>query len=225
MQAFWTRRSGNGRVLLFLNGCGMDARILGHAALPEAWDVLTLFNYADMSVPAEVHECMESGATVFLAGWSMGVWAAGALAPYAGRVTGSAAINGTGMPIHDRYGIPPAIYRATVESFSLTNRLSFYRRMCGRQEDLQRFLMSAPERSVADQHAELSALEKHVPGQTVADLFPFRRAIVGSQDKIIPAANQERFWAEHGGCRLVDMPHFPFFHLSWKEIIEDAAGN
>jgi biotin synthesis protein BioG len=203
----------------------MDARILDHSAMPEGWDVLTLFNYSDMTVPAEAHECIDSGATVLLAGWSMGVWAAGAFASCAGRFAGSVAINGTGMPIHGQYGIPPAIYRATVESFSAVNRLSFYRRMCGKQQDLQRFLASAPERSVADQHTELSTIERRVSEQTNTAIFPFRKAIVGSQDRIVPAVNQERFWADRGGCCVVDMPHFPFFHMSWEEMLKDAAGS
>ena len=223
MQAQWIQRNGRRQVILFLNGCCMDARILAHAPPPEEWDMLMVVNYADIHVPAEVSTCLGSGATVVVVAWSMGVWAAGALTRAADKVSGSVAVNGTAMPVHNIYGIPPALYHATVTGFSEENRRSFYRRMCDTPDNLRRFLASAPARDLADQHNELAAIETLATAPTAVPAFPFKSALVGARDRIIPTVNQRRFWDEHGGCRTVDMPHFPFFHLSWKELIAHAV--
>lgn len=225
MKASWAGRSGSGNVILFLNGWGMDAGTIAHAPLPHGWDMLMLFDYSDLSLPAEASGCLRSDSRVVLAAWSMGVWAAGTLTPFAGAISGSIAINGTQKPVDDLYGIPPALYRATVASFSETNRLSFYRRMCGNRENLDRFMKSPPERELADQHAELAAIERLATADAAIPPFPFRRAVVGSGDRITPPANQERFWAAHGGYAVKDMPHFPFFHMTWEAIIASATGN
>jgi pimeloyl-[acyl-carrier protein] methyl ester esterase len=222
MQAIWTRKTGSSRVILFMNGWGMDAAILTHAPTPEGWDMLMICDYSDLRVPSEATACLDSESTVVLAAWSMGVWAAGTLTPFAGRIAGSVAVNGTAAPVDDLYGIPPAIYRATVASFSETNRMSFYRRMCGGAGALQRFLTAAPQRGIADQHAELAAIERLAPNSTLTP-FPFRKAVVGSRDMIIPSVNQQRFWNRRGDCRVADVPHFPFFHLSLNQLIADAT--
>lgn len=224
MQARWVRHNGSAQVILFMNGCGMDERVVARMAQPAGRDMLMVFNYTDLGVPDAVHDLLDSGATITLVAWSMGVWAAGALADKMERISGSVAVNGTASPLNDLYGIPPVLYRATVAGFSEENCRSFYRRMCGTADNLRRFLESAPDRSLADQHAELAAIETLAAAPTALPAFPFRSAIVASQDRIIPTANMQRFWAEHGGCRTVDMPHYPFFHLSWEELIADAAG-
>jgi biotin synthesis protein BioG len=225
MQAQWVKREGNSRLVVFFNGCGMDARVTVHAAPPPDWDMLMLSNYRDLQVPAEAIECLDSGATVILAAWSMGVWAAGTLAAKSGRFAGSVAVNGTSTPIHDLHGIPPLVYHATVTGFSEDTRRSFYRRMCGRQDDLRRFMEHAPARELADQRAELAAIETLATAKPALPPFPFKSAVVGTQDRIIPASNLQRYWEQHGGCRAIEMPHFPFFHLSWKELIAHATGN
>lgn len=225
MKASWAGRTCSRNVILFLNGWGMDVSTIAHAPLPEGWDMLMLFNYSDLSLPDDVPGCLQSNARVVLVAWSMGVWAAGALTPFAGAMSGSIAINGTPMPVHDLYGIPPELYRATVDSFSETSRLSFYRRMCGNRENLDRFMKSPPAREQADQHAELAAIERLAVADGAVAPFPFRRAVVGSGDRIVPPANQERFWTAHGGCDVRDMPHFPFFHMTWEAIIARATDN
>jgi biotin synthesis protein BioG len=223
MRAQWITHNGSKQIVLFLNGCGMDARILTHTPPPEEWDMLMLFNYQDLLLPAEAHECLYSGATVVLVAWSMGVWAAGTLADRADRFAGSVAINGTATPVHDLHGIPPVLYHATVTGFSEENRRSFYRRMCGSPDNLRRFLESAPERDISDQHNELAAIEAQATSPTAVPSFPFKSVIVGMQDRIIPSVNMQRFWEERGGCCTTDMPHFPFFHLSWKKLITHAV--
>lgn len=223
MIARWLKRTGSRRIVLFLNGCGMDERVVAHLVPPADCDLLMVHNYADLRVPSEAVTCLDSGATVVLAAWSMGVWAAGALADRAGSISGSVAVNGTSLPIHDLYGIPPTVYRATVAGFSEENCRSFYRRMCGSGEPLRRFLQSAPARDLADQHNELAAVETLATAPDALPAFPFNAAVVAARDRIIPTANMQRFWAEHGGCRVVDMPHYPFFDIAWEELIHEAT--
>jgi pimeloyl-[acyl-carrier protein] methyl ester esterase len=221
MKAHWTRTPGNGQVILFLNGWGMDPTTLSHAQVPVGWDLLMLYDYRDLHLPADVAQCMASYPTVILVAWSMGVWAARKLAPQAARLAGSLAINGTPHPIHDELGIPRALYKATVASYSEQSRQSFYRRMCGAAPALQRFMAASPARSLADQHEELAAIEtfsadSHAPG------FPFLSAWVGLRDRIVPPENQRRFWEQRTRYQTLEMPHFPFFHVQWEELIAHA---
>jgi len=243
MNQGWIRKEGGDRLLVFLNGWGMDGRLFDQAPVPAGWDVVMFHNYVDIGPAADVTESYDH---VVMVAWSMGVWAAGgAFRHLADRIDRSVAINGTACPIHDRYGIPPAFYSATEENYSAGTRESFYRRMCHTGDRLRRFLAAQPLRSIEDQARELTAIRERAEDSGSAEpcppvahtthggrdsvepfadhAYPFDEAIIGAQDRIMRARNQQRFWEGKATCRTIDMPHYPFFDITWEEILGDAA--
>ncbi len=208
-----------------MNGWGMDASVATHAPLPNGWDMLMYYDYVTVGTPSALADIARQYGRRVLVAWSMGVWAAGKALPAAGDFFDHAvAVNGTAEPIDDRFGIPPAIYRATLNGFSEETRDAFYRRMCRSRDVLQRFLLAPPRRDVASQERELHAILEQVERREKTPPYHFDRAVIGKKDRIMPPENQERFWEDRAPCVVRDMPHYPFADLAWEELLNDAAG-
>jgi len=161
---------------------------------------------------------------VDLVAWSMGVWAAAIVfgGPAGTRFDKAVAVNGTGRPIDDAYGIPAALFHATLDNFSERARDSFFRRMCDGRDACGEFLPHAPLRDVEDQRRELQALARDA-GQGVQQPGPFTSAVVGSRDRIMPPANQMRYWQGVIPCRTASLPHLPFSRRTgWREILGET---
>jgi biotin synthesis protein BioG len=159
---------------------------------------------------------------IVLVAWSMGVWAAGrAFADHDDLFDRAVAVNGTARPIDAQYGIDPDMYRATLDGFSATTRDTFYRRMCHTPERLDRFMAAPPSRSIESQAAELESIMVQTKGGEPAAICPFDRVIVGKQDRIMRHGNQVRFWSDRAPCRVLNAPHYPFFDVTWEELLHD----
>ena len=223
MRLHWQVREERPRLLFFFNGWGMDERLLGMVEPPAGCDLLTVCDYSDLAGVDAVRAAVAHYPAADLVAWSMGVWAAAKVFAGTGARFGNAvAVNGTGRPIDDEYGIPASLFRATLDNFSEGARDSFFRRMCDGRDACREFLPHAPLRDVENQRRELFALAQDAaageqpPG-------PFTQALVGSRDRIIPPANQLRYWQGVIPCRTANLPHLPFSRRAgWCEILEGA---
>lgn len=181
---------GNGRLVLFFAGWGMDASPFASLRRP-GYDIAVLYDYTtptiDWSFTAPYRE-------IFIVAWSFGVYAS-AISTHAidRKVTGRIAVNGTLYPCHRRLGIPPAIFDGTLAGLSQRNMARFYRRVCGTAEAFAAFGAALPDRTVDSLRLELEAFS---PDATLLH-DPIRHydlAIISRNDAIIPAANQWRAW-------------------------------
>lgn len=224
MRLLWLEREERRSLLLYFNGWGMDERPVEHLAAPPGHDVLMAHDYTDLRGGEALGNVLKGYGSVTLVAWSMGVWAAASLLRDRQCGIGTAlAINGTCRPIDPHYGIPPGIFRATLDGFSEDSRESFFRRMCGGREETAFFTKRAPRRGILEQQMELKALEEQTRCPTVSAAL-FTRAVIGRRDRIVPMRNQHRFWAGRTPFRVVDLPHYPFFHWrGWEEALEAAA--
>ena len=162
----------------------MDARPF--ASMLGAVDTVVIWDYTVLDA-APLAPYL-SGRVPEVLAWSMGVWAAGQV--LAGVPVASAtAVNGTPWPIDDARGIPRAVFEGTLAGFSEAGLLRFRRRMCGGAAGLKGFEAVAPQRTVADLHAELAALGRQIAAAPAAD-FAWTRAIACSEDRIFPLAAQ-----------------------------------
>ncbi len=205
----WLHRAGKGRLLLFLNGWGMDAKSVAHL-LPGDYDLLMLFDYSSRKLPQEVDDALRRASSRSVFGWSMGVWIGSQLlAEY--QFEAAVACNGTLCPIDDRFGIAPEIFSATMAHLDEQNLLKFYQRMCGKRQEAF-FPERAPGRDIENQLSELKFFwdlrkemsvvpEKHLPWQ---------RVILSRQDRIFRAAQQRAFWQERLPVKEIDTGHYPF---------------
>jgi biotin synthesis protein BioG len=182
-------------------------------------DLIVLYDYRDLALPGWLPAAMERYRTIDLAAWSLGVWAAG----LAGleRIGRAVAINGTPFPVDPLRGIPPEIFRGTLDSWSEATRKRFERRMFAGLEGDERLAEVRSQRTALDQQDELRAIEAVAsdgPGRA-APSWRFTKAIIGGRDLVFLPENQRMAWQGTETEEIDSMPHFPFFHLNgWAEV-------
>lgn len=182
-------------------------------------DVLHCYDYRSTVLSTDVLEAIAGYDERTLVAWSLGVWAA-RRAGLEG-IERALAVNGTMTPVNREKGIPPDIFRATLDNYDEENRTRFMRRMCGSSALFEAFLDVAPLRTADDQKDELASILQNVMqgGTGCSPSWSYTHALIGGRDIIFPPKAQELAW--HGvKCeRAGGMPHFPFFEFgNWPEL-------
>lgn len=212
MKGAWLHKKERKSLILFCNGWGMDGNPFRSLAAVQ-FDVYMLYDYRQLSMPAEVDRMFEKYNDIHLIGWSMGVWVGQRLfADKRERLSGSLAVNGTLCPIDDRYGIPKDIFAETLTTFNEAARSRFYRRMCREKSNLRSFLARQPVRTIDDQKEELAALRDMADCIEVDEAI-YRQIIVAEYDWIIPTENQKNYWQ---GRRVVSVAGFHYLFNLWQ---------
>lgn len=204
----------------------------------EETDLWICYDYRDLSFPEDLHTINpDKYETVRIVAWSLGVWVAEqvlALQPavFWSFVKSAVAINGTGRPIDDLYGIPEAVFEGTLQHLTPDGVQRFVRRMCGNRTVLTTYL-ATPLRPLDEISEELlflyreikCASEKKTAVKTKAkdsDLpvpFPWTGAILSADDRIFPIENLRRYWRQRCPVREIEAPHYPFYRWKqWNEI-------
>ena len=223
--AFLRHHPSSTGMLLFFSGWGSEPCMFSNGIEGSAaYDILMLWDYRDMDFDLGI---LNGYNEVRVLAWSMGVWAAGQVLSRPG-LNGCAngmrlAVNGTPFPIHDRMGIPEAVFDGTLDSLSERSLGKFRRRMCGSQEALEQLLACNLHRSVEELREELSAIReavRHGADHDADTSSPFH-AVIGSGDLIFPSANQTEAWKGLDvPVSLLDIPHYDsslFRKLLYKE--------
>ncbi|MHB9139140.1 MAG: DUF452 family protein [Victivallaceae bacterium] len=222
MMKQWINQSGNPGLLIFFNGWGMDAKPFARLEAT-GLDILMFYDYSNLDMPVDMDALARQYSSCRLTAWSLGVWAAAsALSGSRKLFADTLAVNGTLRPVDVEYGIAPEIFQGTIDSWSAVARKKFYRRMCVVPEVAAAFSASEPERDVENQQRELIAIQQAALNQQFPNLTFFDRAVIGSDDRIFPAAAQEKFWASVDIPRkIITAPHYPFAGLRhWKELTD-----
>ncbi|MDE5610651.1 MAG: DUF452 family protein [Odoribacter sp.] len=214
MRIEWLNKTGNGRVILFFNGWGMDGQAVKHLKCQS--DVLMFYDYRSLELGA----LPDLGAyrEVIIVAWSMGVWAtAQFLTTRNIRSLKQIALNGTERPVDDHYGIPVRVYALTEKGMTEKGREKFVARMLdGRTEHPVTEFTCRPIGEVCE---ELSRIrEKSAVLQSV---LAWDKVYISEQDVIFPVAGQQAWWTERGAkIQMLSGGHFPFFQFeSWEEIV------
>ena len=224
MKGEWIERSGRPDLLLFFTGWGMDRRLADYlrSSAPDTatYDLVVLYDYRDLSLPASLTGAMGAYGSVDLIAWSLGVWAA--LHAGLDGIRRAVAINGTPFPVDASRGIPPEIFTGTLENWSDATRSRFERRMFAGSERDPRLDAVRSGRSSADQREELHSIGLAATGDEVPaePSWSFSKAVIGGRDLVFLPLNQRRAWQDTKSEELDAMPHFPFFHLpDWTEVL------
>lgn len=214
MKCTYLHQGGSATLLLFFNGWGMDDHVLAHLAADDA-DVLTVCDYTTLAALPDLSAYRER----YLVAWSLGVLAAAAvLSRQPQEFSGSVACNGTLRPVDAEYGIPPALVQGTIDRWlEPLSRSKFYHRVWGRADAWP------PERDSELQQLELQALVRLAQVEPPPP-NPFRRALVSTGDRIMPASSQVRYWEGAGiPYRLSQAPHDLFSGLRGIREVIDLA--
>lgn len=191
MKLCYTHKESNSRLLLVYAGWSTDESAFAALRCP-GYDIAVASDYSEL-LPPEITGYSE----IVLLAWSLGVHAAELTAARL-PLTLTIAVCGTPTPVSDLTGIPEAIWHATAEGLSEASLTKFRRRMGAAS-------MNRGDRSIESLRAELLAFP--------TDAVPFRwdRAIIASDDRIFPPANQLRAWQGRAEITEIAGPHTPDF--------------
>lgn len=222
MQVSWLHKKDHDDLIVFCNGWGMD-RFPVESLGSSEYDVLMLYDYRDLDGAPDLAKRAGQYRHMVLIGWSMGVWVGQKLfADKKHLLHRTVAINGTLCPIDDAYGIPVKVFNTTLAEFNAATRLKFYKRMCREKQNFRAFLARQPQRSLADQAAELAALQQMVDCRPAAQ-SSYNEIIISDQDFIVPSANQLQFWQNRQVTVLAGF-HFLFnLWSSWEQLLACSA--
>ena len=201
MKYKWLNKENNERLIIFFNGWGMDESVVNHLEADD-FDVIMFYDYNSLDIDLSV---IEGYKEKYLIAWSMGVMVASL---FNIEYKSKTAVNGTLDPIHNEFGIPERIYNLTIKGFSPLGCKRFIQNMFNKKvEDF------SVNREFKEQKSELSALK----GYKANKEFKYDRVFISTEDKIIPTANQVKFWEINPN---ITGGHAPFSQFkSWSELL------
>lgn len=208
------------KLLVYFSGWGTPISIAKSLELSNDFDLLICYDYRNLHLEFDFSGYQE----IYVVAWSLGVWVAERVLQ-AISLTYAVAINGTGMPRDDRFGIPTAVFDGTLSSLSEENLAKFERRMCGKIA-LENYRLLPEQRDFTELKQELAYLSECITQDTRTGLLVWQKAIIGNKDKIIPTQNQLEYWQNQPqtNIQLMDAEHYLFDHFSsWQELIKDTA--
>lgn len=223
---YFSHTPGNRSLLLYFSGWGTTPEVVAHLKLPEGRDYCAFHDFRSIDSPLPDFSSYDE---IYLVAWSMGVWAAEALSSRLPHITSAIAVNGTPLPMHDRYGIPKAIFFGTLNGLDEVSREKFDRRLAGGKKLLAVY-KSFHARPTDELRSELQEVYDHVSGHA-DDISPetslkWTVALISEKDLVIPPDNQVSFW-EKAGVRTKVLPgagHYPFYaYSSWSELFQLAS--
>lgn len=216
------------RLILFFNGWSAAPGLFRRLSEKADADVWICHDYRDLRFA----ESLDRYTDIHLIAWSLGVW----VAEQIGRrypnlpIRTATAISGTPRPIDEEYGIPPALFRATLDNLTADGIARFTRRICGKRAilDAYRQVSERPAEAVKEELQSLyqaiqtekttgvpTKIDWH-PGHTS---IPWNNVILSRQDRIFPPDNLRRYWAGRCPIHEADTPHYPFYRWKqWQEI-------
>lgn len=201
MKYKWLNKENNERLIIFFNGWGMDESVVNHLEADD-FDVVMFYDYNSLDIDLSV---IEGYKEKYLIAWSMGVMVASL---FNIEYKSKTAVNGTLDPIHNEFGIPERIYNLTIKGFSPIGCKKFIQNMFN--EKVEDFSVN---REFEEQKSELSALK----GYKANKEFKYDRVFISTEDKIIPTANQVKFWEIEPN---ISGGHAPFYQFkSWSELL------
>ncbi len=218
MKYTWARNKKK-KLLVFFNGWGCDENPFKHL-VSNNYDVLIFYDYRNLALDKDILNSINEYEEVNIAAWSYGVWVGQFVwQEYKLHRNKAIAINGTTLPIHDKYGISETVTHGTLNSLTERNLMKFQRRMVGGNEGWKLFEKMIPQIKFEEQKKELAALINHFEQNKLAEGF-YSKAIVGTKDLIFTTENQLVFWNGRAEVAKIDAPHYCFFDLrSWDELL------
>lgn len=200
-------------LLIYFAGWGTPISAVSHLALPENYDLLICYDYQDFKLDFDFSPYQH----IRVVAWSMGVWVA-ERALQGLSLKSATAVNGTGLPCDDHFGIPYVIFKGTLDNLNETTRAKFDRRICGDKTNLA-FYYSVPARPFQEIHQELTALFLAIEADKRTDLISWTKAIIGNRDKIFLPEHQRQYWTERCNWEEKDGEHYLFSHFThWAQL-------
>lgn len=208
MQFNWLNKQNNSKLIVFLNGWGMNRTAISHLAC-EDFDILEINDYRNF----ELFTIPQTYCEKYLIAWSMGVYVSNLFYEAFKDFTKKIAIAGTSNMIDDNFGIPTKIYKITVKLFNEASCQKFLENMFNGDVDSKIKI----EKSIDELKEELISIQNLKINHNLS----FDKAIIPLKDKIVPSKNQLNFWQNNSTTlEKINSSHYPFnCYKSWSEIL------
>lgn len=203
---FISQQKENKNLVVFFLGWSCDGTEIQHLDWP-GYDLMAVYDYRDLCPCETLSAAIDRYSRVCVVAWSFGVWAADCCAPLFGAGCKAIAVNGTGTPIDNLFGIPERIFSLTLRSIRTQGIDTFNKRVYGMGD----FSQHQSRRNFEEQYEELERLAE-LAKQPQQSRLHWDRALIGTDDLIFPVQNMADYWEKN--CNFaplkVDMPHYPF---------------
>ena len=200
-------------LIVYFAGWGTPLDAVAHLILPTNHNLLICYDYQDLTLDFDFSAYQQ----IRVVAWSMGVWVAERVLQGI-TLQSATAVNGTGLPCDDGFGIPYAIFKGTLDNLTENTRSKFERRICGDKVSFERYQQFSA-RSFNEIHRELIALFAMIQQDKRTDLIHWTNAWVSSRDKIFMPANQHQYWASRCAVQEIEGEHYVFSRFShWSAL-------
>ncbi|MFA8300855.1 MAG: pimeloyl-ACP methyl esterase BioG family protein [Hyphomicrobiales bacterium] len=214
MKVFWKNNKGNDRLLILFSGWGMNPSIISFQP-DESYDYCIVHSYQSCDLDLDIDFTQYD--EVSLIAWSFGVLMAEVCFANSDLVfSNTIAINGTAFPVHDSYGIPNVIFDKTLEGLNESSYKKFLLRTCGGMSTYKEIQSGYIQDSIDMLRSSLSLLGDIAKTRECGNIGFWNSAIIGEDDKIIPASNQENYWKEVNvhPMKIQGLEHYPFLNAN-----------
>lgn len=217
MQFHWLNKQNNDELIIFFTGWSFDYRPFEFLQSKNA-DVIIFYdyNFIDDFKIFENHYRKKH-----LVAWSMGVYTAYMLKEKLPEFETKLAINGTVFPVDNEFGIPEKPFILTLKHAKTGLEGKFYQNIFNNSEELEKYNTNPILRSMDNRVEELKNLYTRIQNTQKEYRKFYDKAIISSNDKIIPTQNQINFWTKYDTpYEIIESGHFPYYNFNdWKEII------
>ena len=194
-------------------GWGTPLDVVAHLILPTNNNLLICYDYQDLTLDFDFSAYQQ----IRVVAWSMGVWVAERVLQGI-TLQSATAVNGTGLPCDDSFGIPYAIFKGTLENLTENTRSKFERRICGDKVSFEGYQQFSA-RPFSEIHQELTTLFAMIQQDKRTDLIHWINAWVSSRDKIFMPANQHQYWASRCAVQEIEGEHYVFSRFThWSAL-------
>ncbi len=216
MRIDWVQQKGEGVLVVFFNGWGMDCRAVAH--LQTDADLMICSDYRSLEAEGGIPD-FSPYHTLYVVAWSMGVWAAANVMPEWGvQPDRLVALNGTERPVDNLYGIPVRSYELTENGMTEQGREKFFARMFADRREAALFSVNKPRRILTEQVEELCLI--HKLSSEHKKCIKWDKIYISEKDLIFPPANQRHWWEDKAPTTTLAGGHYPFYHFTdWQEIL------
>jgi biotin synthesis protein BioG len=220
VKTYIRRREKNDNLIVLYGGWGTDENVFTPLCTDD-FDFILFYNYS--ADEALVLPEAKTYRRITVIGWSLGIWAAGYLAPKTGiKPDLLIAVNGTPIPADDHYGIPLKIFEGTLNNITEDNMGKYYLRMFGNKSTYLRNIDRIPHRSVKSLQDELRWLYNRIMEQPESSL-KWDYAITSECDRVFPFKNLNDYWKQQPSTNhiILPLPHYLFDHWnSYSDFVD-----
>ena len=211
MQYFWLNKKNNKNLIVFFNGWAMNETPVKHLKT-DGFDILFLFDYRNLDFDFLQFD-FDKYEKKYLICWSMGVFAVNNFADIFNSFDYKVAINGTTKIVDNDFGIPEKIYKITAKFLNEDSLDKFIKNMFKGGKLNPEITIT---RSIEELREELFEIQK----KSLNGEIKFDKAIISTDDRIIPTKNQINFWQGKADIIKINSTHCPFgIYSSWQDLL------